>query len=144
SARPCALVIAGVAAAAEGQPGDDGDGNCDRYGGIVVGCALSGASQTEPSAGSLSPHSTHTGREGGPGTYGQHDADTSRRSLAESRSRRRPRAAASRGGLPAASRSAADILEVGWPEPALVKEPTESTRSCAASSATAPRPSAEA
>src|SRR5262245_36342021 len=34
-----------------------------------------------------------------------------------------------------ASRSAADMLEVGCPEPALVEERIESTRSCAASSA---------
>src|SRR5690625_7223069 len=33
-----------------------------------------------------------------------------------------------------ASRSAADMLEVGWPEPALLEERTESTRSWAASS----------
>src|SRR4051812_5423776 len=35
-----------------------------------------------------------------------------------------------------ASRSAADMLEVGWPEPALVEQRIESTRSWAASSAT--------
>ena len=34
-----------------------------------------------------------------------------------------------------AIRSAADMLEVGWPEPALVEDRMESTLSCAASSA---------
>src|SRR5579863_10403231 len=39
-----------------------------------------------------------------------------------------------------ASRSAADMLEVGWPDPALVEERIESIRNCAASSAAASRP----
>src|SRR5580700_8991980 len=43
-----------------------------------------------------------------------------------------------------ASRSAADMLDVGWPDPALVEERIESTRSWAARSATVSRPNVEA
>jgi hypothetical protein len=42
-----------------------------------------------------------------------------------------------------ATTSAADMLEVGWPEPALVLARIESTRSWAASSATVSRSAAE-
>ena len=119
SARPCALVAAGVAAA--GRPARRRRRRQLRSARqIVVGCALSGAPRPSPRRARRRRTAPIPVGKAVQVPSGQHDADTVRQSLADRAGRDvDPRTAASWRGLPAASRSAADILEVGWPEPAL-------------------------